>query len=146
MNTNKAQAFNAIAQYVNASNDATRTLRESLVLAGFATLEACEPVITEWVATHYGVPLIEGKGKGSGRLVLDRASPAFERAKRARSRLIEALRGDADEETSNKAEREEIDVPAHIAALAAKLVAACNEYEKAKKLASTAVANAFAAK
>lgn len=146
MSTNKVQAFSAISAYVNASNDATKALREAMVLAGFATLEEAEPIVTEWVATHYSCPLIEGRGKGSGRLVLDRSSPAFERAKRARSRLIEALRGDADDVTSEKAEREELDVPEHIAALAAKLVAACAEYEKAKKLASTAVANAFAAK
>lgn len=142
----KQQAFSAISAYVNASNDATRTLREGMVLAGFDSLESAEPVVTEWVATHYSCPLVEGKGKGAGRLVLDRQHPAFERAKRARSRLIEALRGDADEETSNKTEREALDVPEHIAKLAAALVAACAEYEKAKKLASTAVANAFAAK
>lgn len=142
----KQQAFAVISTYVRSANDATKSLREGMVLAGFDSLESAEPVVTEWVATHYSCPLVEGKGKGAGRLVLDRSSPAFERAKRARSRLIEALRGDADSEESKKAEREELDVPEHIAALAAKLVAACAEYEKAKKLASTAVANAFAAK
>lgn len=39
---------------------------------------------------------------------------------------------------------DEIAVPKHIAALAAQLATACQEYEGARKLATTAVANAFA--
>ena len=39
---------------------------------------------------------------------------------------------------------DELAVPKHIAALAAQLAMACAEYEGARKLASTAVANAFA--
>jgi hypothetical protein len=44
---------------------------------------------------------------------------------------------------SNKTEG--VEVPAHIAALAAKLAAACLEYEQSKKIAAQAVAEAFAA-
>lgn len=142
---NTQQAFNVIATYVAAANNAVKQFREGMVLAGFTTLEDAEPIITAWVAQHYSCPLIDGKGKATGRLVLDRAAPSFERAKRARTRLIDDLRGDADEVTSEKEEKEEMDVPADIAALAAALVAACAEYERARKLASTAVANAFAA-
>jgi hypothetical protein len=47
---------------------------------------------------------------------------------------------------ADKADSDSIAVPAHIAKLAAALAEACNEYESARKLASTAVANAFAAK
>ena len=58
--------------------------------------------------------------------------------------------GEADEadEANNKAEK--FEVPAEIAALAARLVAACREYDltpkQMKKLAAQAVAEAFKAK
>lgn len=51
----------------------------------------------------------------------------------------------ADEGSGQKASKSDIEVPAEIAKLAAKLVAACNDYEQAKKLAALAVAEAFAA-
>jgi hypothetical protein len=60
-------------------------------------------------------------------------------AKRACNRFIQRIMGD----TKPKAKPAGIEVPAHIAKLAAQLVAACNEYEESRKLASTAVAQAF---
>jgi hypothetical protein len=60
-------------------------------------------------------------------------------AKRACNRFIQRIMGD----TKPKAKPDSIEVPAHIAKLAAQLVAACNEYEESRKLASTAVAQAF---
>jgi hypothetical protein len=47
-------------------------------------------------------------------------------------------------DSKSKTDADSIKVPAHIAKLAAQLAAACNEYEESRKIATTAVANAFA--
>ena len=57
------------------------------------------------------------------------------------SRLCRAVMGTSVRQT----ERTEIDVPDHIAKLAAKLVKECGEYEDAARLLATAVAQAKAA-
>lgn len=79
---------------------------------------------------------ILSKGKGAGAKpehvkAIDRATADFR---------YHIVRPDAKAVTPS----DEIAVPKHIAALAAQLAAACQEYEGARKLASTAVANAFA--
>jgi hypothetical protein len=90
------------------------------------------------VAEKFAVPVIDGKGKATGKKVLDSSAANYEAAKKALQRLMADLMG----KTSGKGE--EFEVPEHIAALAAKLAKACAEYEQARKLASTALANAFA--
>jgi hypothetical protein len=75
--------------------------------------------------------------QGSGRKVWPAEADS---TKRAHNRFVLRIMG----ETKPK-DREEIEVPPHIAKLAAALVKACNEYEQARKLASTAIAEAFSA-
>lgn len=146
---NKQSLFAAFNAYVVGSATLVETLRKAAIEAGFKTLEDCKPVVMEWASKKYNVALVESKSpRNKGEMVLDRAAEKFEAAKKAAQRLLEALGGDADapaKAASNKA-GEGVEIPAHIAALAAKLAAACLEYEQSKKLAAQAVAEAFAAK
>lgn len=91
------------------------------------------------VAGFYDVPLIDGAGKATGKKVLDKTAESYEAAKKALQRLLADIMGKGSDKG------DELEVPEHIAALAAKLAKACAEYEQARKLASTALANAFAA-
>lgn len=146
----EAAAHAAMDSYAGEANELTRRLREAVGLAGFGREDA-EPLVTRWAAVKYSCPLQPGKGKATGRLVLTKGHPAFENAKRAKTRMFDALMGDANEETSAKADpRPEIVVPEDVAALAARLVAACKRHTEDKKLAKAiaakAVADAFAAK
>jgi hypothetical protein len=100
--------------------------------------EAVRAALLPVVAAFYAVPMIDGDGKAKGRKVLDKAAPKYEAAKKALQRLLGDLMGKGSDKG------EELEVPEHIAALAAKLAKACNEYEQARKLASTAIAAAFA--
>lgn len=151
---NKQSLFAAFDAYKVGEETLVQTLRKAAIDAGFKTLEDCKPVVTEWASKKYGVPLVESKSpRNRGEMVLDSSHGSYAAARRAAGRLMDALGGDADAEVaaekakaaSNKA-GEGVEVPAHIAALAAKLAAACNEYQQSKKLAAQAVAEAFAAK
>jgi len=145
---NKSAVFAAFTVYAAAANDAVKQLRTTLLSLGITTAEDARPLVIEWASTRYACPIVVSESnRNKGQLVLDRKSPSFAAADKATRRLIDALTGDADEAASAKSEaaKDGIAVPAHIAKLAAALVAACNEYEGAKKLASTAVAEAFAA-
>lgn len=88
----------------------------------------------------YQVPVIDGKGKAKGSKVLDKAHANYEACKKALQRLTADICGDA----AGKTEEEEIEIPEEILAAAAALAALCQEYEGARKLASKAVALAFA--
>jgi hypothetical protein len=79
-------------------------------------------------AKRYGAEYVDGKWTDS-----DCA------AKRYTNRLINDIMG------KSSARKEEVAVPAEILKAAEKLAALCNEYKKAKSLASTALALAFAA-
>ena len=142
-------AFNAFAE---ACNSATQAMRETLVSVGITTLEDAEPLVTAWASERYGVGLVESKSpRNKGEMVLDRSAPNFEAAKTARRRVLEALKGDADSDADEgHAKAEAFEIPAEIAALAARLVAACREYDLdakgMKRLAAQAVAEAFKAK
>lgn len=146
---NKQSLFRAFDAYAVNTQALVETLRKAALAAGFKTLEDCKPVVMEWASTKYSVALVESKSpRNKGEMVLDRSAAGFEAAKKAAQRLMEALGGDADAQAkpaSNKA-GPGVEIPAHIAALAAKLAAACLEYEQSKKLAAQAVAEAFAAK
>ncbi len=149
MSINKPAVFAAFNTYAAAANEAANRLRTSLIALGVTTAEDARPLVIEWASTRYACPIVVSESnRNKGQLVLDRKAPSFAAADKAMRRLMEALTGDADETVSAKGEQAKagIAVPAHIAQLAAALAAACNEYEGAKKLASTAVAEAFAAK
>ncbi len=139
----------ALNVFAAAQNSATQTLREAALAAGFHDWESAQPIVMQWASQRYGVGLVESQSpRNKGEMVLDRAAARFEAAKTAVRYVRVALTGDADASgksaASNKSEP--VEVPANIAALAAKLAAACLEYEGAKKLAAQAVAEAFAAK
>ena len=75
----------------------------------------------------------------SGRIVLDTKDARYDAVSRALRRFIARVVGD-----ESPREAESIAVPAHIAKLAKQLAQACAEYEQSRKLANTAVAEAFA--
>ena len=136
----------ALNTFADTTNNATRSLREAAVSAGFHDWESAQPVVMQWASTRYGVPLVESQSpRNKGELVLDRSAARFEAAKTAVRYVREALTGDADAPAKGKSNKtEDVEVPAHIAKLAAQLAAACNEYEGAKRLAAQAIAQAFA--
>lgn len=151
--SNKPALFAALSAYADTTNNATRTLREAALAAGFNTYEEAHPICLEWASQRYSVPLVVSQSpRNKGEIALDSKAPAYQAAKTALRRVREALTGDADKAAVDAANpgaqsnRQEVEVPAEIAALAAKLVALCNEYEGAKRLAAQAIAEAFAAK
>jgi hypothetical protein len=145
MSLNK-QAFNVLNQFANAVNEGVKQLRTGLMALGINTVEDAEPIVTAWAAERHSVPMIEGQRKAKGRMVLDKDAAGYEAAKKARQRVMEALIGD---KTSNKgegehAETEEVEIPAELLAAAQRLAKLAQQYEGAKKLASRALATAFA--
>lgn len=93
------------------------------------------------IGEKYGVEPHASRKATNGRNLL-----TFEKDTAAEQRLsaIRKLHADYAKSGGKQSTKEEVEVPADIAALAAKLVALCNEYEEAKKLAALAVAQAFA--
>lgn len=130
-------------------------VRELGSKAGLAwELSVMTPVILEACAAHYGVALLDGQRKAKGRKVMDSGAEGYERARKAQQRLTDKLFPKTKTEGSAvKAKAEpatEYEIPADVAELAAKLVAACREYDvdaaEMKRWAAAAVATAFAAK
>jgi hypothetical protein len=102
------------------------------------------PCVASW--PKYAVPLVVSEARSNkGATVMDSTHAKYDAATKFLNRLLKTLMGEQSGQKDTGA-AEEIEVPANIAALAAKLVALCNEYEGAKKLAALAVAQAFAAK
>jgi hypothetical protein len=155
---NHALAFTALNTYAAALQVGVTQLRTTFVSLGLGTVEDARPVVLAWASDKYACPLVVSESnRNKGQQVLDRSNAAFMRADKAFKRAMEDLMGDADAQVSAKAEgeategeAEDFDVPAEIAAAAAKLVALVNAYDlkkgEMKKLAARAVADAFAAK
>lgn len=153
--TRNAAAQAAFDRFATIVAGASVSLVEALREAGFETREDAYVQAMLWVGAKMGVDVVESRSpRNKGEPVFDRASPSFEAAKTALRRLLNTAFSDEASETveadeaSNKAEKFEI--PAEIAALAARLVAACREYDltpqQMKRLAAQAVAEAFKAK
>ena len=106
------------------------------------TAEEIRAAILPDVASYkkYSVPLVDGAGSGSGTKVLDKEHANYEACRKALGRLVKAIVG----VTNDSTETEEIEVPAEILKAAERLAKLCAEYEGARKLASTALAQAFA--
>lgn len=133
------QQFRSLVLEVLRAGDALQTaaiaLQKLAVAMPYAEFnDAAARIIGE----KYGVEPHESR-KG-GTLTFTKDSAEEQRLKRIRRLHPDMVKG-----ASNKA-GEGVEIPAHIAALAAKLAAACLEYEQSKKLAAQAVAEAFAAK
>lgn len=86
----------------------------------------------------YQVPVVKGEGKAEGTMVLDKEHKAYEACRKALQRIVKDILGESSGST------EEIEVPEEILKAAQRLAKLCAEYEGARKLASTAVAQAFA--
>lgn len=140
------QVFAVLNTFAATVNGATRILRESLTSLGIDSVEDAEPIVTAWAGQRHGVALVEGQRKAKGRMVLDSTAAAYEAAKTSRRRVMEALTGDADKDASPKAEgaADEVEIPEELLAAAAKLAKLAQQYEGARKLASKALAQAFA--
>jgi hypothetical protein len=130
---------------VHAALDSCFTYAEKIATLQAAfkgkTAEAVRASILPDVASYpkYSVPLVAGSGKAEGTKVLDKEHAQYEACRKALGRLVSAIVG----KTSSGA-KEEIEIPAEVLAAAAKLAKLCAQYEESRKLASTAVAQAFA--
>ena len=132
---------------IHAALDNAFTYAEKIALLQAAfkgkTAEQIRDAIRPDVASYskYAVPFVEGNGKAVGTKVLDKDHPQYENCRKAVTNLTKAIVG-----TESSGSVEEIEVPAEILAAAAKLAKLCAQYEESRKLASTAIAQAFAAK
>lgn len=111
-------------------------LRAALPKATAADAKVLADTLRPGVAQHYGIKL---EVKSTGRAVFPGDHAATPAAKQTLKRLVKSVMG---EQAGKKVEG--IEVPAHIAKLAQQLADACAQYEQSRKLASTAVAQAFA--
>lgn len=105
------------------------------------TAEVVRAAILPDVASYrkYAVTLVAGSGKAEGTKVLDKEHANYEACRKALGRLVSAIVG-----KESSGHKEEIEVPAEILAAAARLAKLCAQYEDSRKLASAAVAQAFA--
>jgi hypothetical protein len=146
-NQNHALAFVALNTYAAALQQGVTQLRAEFVRLGLGTVEDARPVVLAWASDKYACPLVTSESnRNKGQQVLDRGNAAFMRADKAYKRAMEDLMGDADAKVSAKAEgeAEEVEIPAELLAAAAKLAKLAQQYEGARKLASRALATAFA--
>jgi hypothetical protein len=117
--------------------DRVADIRATLPADVLADRTLCADALRPGVAKFHGIELVQ---KSTGRLVFPVDHAASDAARQDLSRLCRAVMGQTVRHTLT----EEVEVPAHIAKLAAKLVAECNEYEGAAKLLATAIAQAKA--
>ena len=92
------------------------------------------------VASHpkYQVPLVKGEGKAEGTMVLDKGHAKYEACRKALQRIVSDIMG------KSSGAQEEVEVPEEVLKAAERLAKLCAQYEGARKLASTAIAQAFA--
>jgi hypothetical protein len=131
-NAIKTTIVNAILA-CEASDRAFDALRET-VRKEKLDRETFEGLAREACSVRYDVPLIV---KSTGKVVFDSSAPKYETAKKRAQRLV------AEVFPSSKS-TEDVEIPAELLALAAKLAKAANGYEGARSLAAKALAAAFA--
>ena len=90
INTNNV--FTALDTYAASIDSARVTLVAAFKAEGIKTYEEAMPLVTAWASARTGCPLVEGKGKGTGTMVLDREHPSYEAGKKARYRALEAFK------------------------------------------------------
>lgn len=139
MSTLRTFVFSALNNADKFSTDISAIRNDDAVKAVITDREALRALLLPHVAAKRGCAVVPGERKAKGKMVLDSASPNYNTTKSDLDRLVKSVMG------ASSGKSEELEVPEHIAALAAKLAKACAEYEQARKLASTAVAAAFAA-
>ena len=124
---------NAIRATFKTGDADDAAMADVLANVGRMSRDKFEALAQSLASDYYSVPLIT---KSTGRVVFDSTADKYETARKRVQRLVKAV--------YETAKAEELEVPAHIAKLAKQLAAACAEYEQARKLASTALAAAFA--
>jgi len=139
-----SKATNTVTIHAALDNAFTYAEKIALLQVAFKgkTAEQIRDAIRPDVASYkkYAVPFVDGKGKAVGTKVLDKDHPQYENCRKAVTNLTKAIVG----VSSDAVETEEIEVPAEILKAAERLAKLCAEYEGARKLASTAIAQAFA--
>ena len=128
INTLVATALNAAHAY----SDTIVKLRTQM--RGHLSPDQVRATLLPYVAGYYKVALV-AKTKGEG-IRMDAEAAKYEAAKKALQRLTADIVGKVGNQ------KDELEVPANIAAAAAKLVQLCAEYEHAGRLLATAVAQA----
>ena len=88
---NTVAAFAAIDAFAASIDTSRSVLCRQLIEAGVVTREDAMPVVTAWAAQRTGCPLVDGKGKAKGTMVLDSTHATYEAAKKARYRVMEAF-------------------------------------------------------
>lgn len=137
--------MNAFINAINAALTAAHDYNEAIVKARECPevkgkdADTVRAALLPIVAKKYDVPVIDGERKAKGTKVLDKTAAKYNTAKSALQRLTADIIG----KVADKGEPP-LSVPRHIAALAKQLADACEEYEQAKRLAATAIAEAFA--
>lgn len=87
--------------------EARAKLVESLKKAGVTTLEEARPFMVEFAAMAKRCALVEGRGKGAGRLVFDSEHANYENARKYAQRLGKAF--DLKKKNAKPSERKEVD-------------------------------------
>ena len=120
---NKAQAFNTL----NTFADSRVALIKGMKDAGYATLEACRPIVIEWACEKTGAEYRETK---AGKVVLVSDHPKYEGAKTVVRDIMHMIEGTTRRQASS-AKKEPKDAVAKILEAFAKLTPA--EQRKALK-------------
>lgn len=135
--TMSASAVASIAAVAVASSQCERVTLAALPVLRDEFRGVSRDVVRDTIVVNFAAAVgITLKVQGSGRLVWPAEAGT---AKKACNRFIERVMG-----VETNKDRVEQEVPAHIMALAKKLADACNEYNDSRKIATTAVARAFA--
>ena len=135
--TLSSSAVAAIASVAGASSQCERVTLAALPVLRDEFRGVDRAIVRDTIVVNFaaavGITLNVAK---SGRITFPASADS---AKRACNRFIERVMG-----VETNKDRVEQEVPAHILALAKKLADACNEYNDSRKIATTAVARAFA--
>ena len=113
---NKAKAFNTL----NTFADSRVALIQGMKDAGYATIEACRPIVIEWACSKTGAEYRETK---AGKMVLVSGHAKYEAAKTSVRDIMHMLEGTTRRQASS-AKKEPKDPVAELIAKFAKLTPA----------------------
>ena len=137
INTLVAACFKAAEAFA----DKVAILRNDMPADALADKAACMAALQQPTADYYGIKLL--KNENTGRITWPKDTEAgVAAAKKQQQRLCKAVM--AGEESAHADAEEECEIPAELLAAARKLAKLAKEYEGARKLASRAIAAAFA--
>ena len=99
---NTASVFAAFDRYAASVDNSRAALCAALKAEGLTTREAVQPHAIAWAAQRNGCPLVEGKRKAAGRVVLDRTHAKYEAAKKTAQRIMDAFAAPIVERSAHK--------------------------------------------